>query len=106
MLQADRGQYYGLTNYETISPIINYCAIHEGRSAINITYLEGRRFYGDLFGLLRLKNIDAVLWPVIMVINGYTSPGEYTGEPKLIGITGDVTRRAFTRSTRNIVPLG
>lgn len=106
MLQADRGQYYGLTDYEIIAPYINYCIEYETRVTLEISILESRRFHADLFGLLRIKNIEPLLWPIIMIINGYNSPGEYSGESKLIGVAGSVTRSAFTRSYRNVVSLG
>lgn len=106
MLQSDKGVNFGITSYGALAPMLSNIISRETLTQIDISYLDSRRFYGDLYGLLRSKNIEVILWPVIMVANGYSSPGEYSGNTSLIGVAGNVARQVMTRMSKTIVSLG
>jgi len=105
MLQSDITVRYGITSYGALAPLIGNILSRETLAAISIDPLHSRRFIGDLYGLLQSKNIEPMVWPVIMVANRYSSPGEYAGELTLLQPTGSVARQVLSRPTRSIVGL-
>jgi hypothetical protein len=64
-----------------------------------ITPAQGEKFKGDFFGLLGILKVSPILFPVTLLLNGFTNPVEYSGDLLNIKLAseGDATTERLKR---------
>lgn len=93
-------QYHNtLTPVSEILPILLNLIARENILEVEVSTLHQRRFTGDFFGLLKQKNIDSKYWMLILMLNRYSHPGEYSGDAKFKNINGLVVDQAVSAAS-------
>jgi hypothetical protein len=86
-------------NILEILPIILNLIAEEAIAEVSVSDILQRRFTGDFFGLLKQKNISVQYWTIVLMLNKYNHPGEYSGAPTFKTIDGTAVDQVMAAAT-------